>query len=391
VLTGGTSPGGFQGGTLAHYATAAVAALQNWHDERTGLWAVPGGAPRGPQDPGWWNSANALYALIDYTRLTGAEGHLHVVSNTFGKHERSGFRNDFYDDEGWWALAWINAHDLARERDRHAEAHRYLTMAKSIFADMERGWDPRTCDGGVLWKKGTSSKNSIENELFLAVAARLHERVPLLEREHYRHWIHRAGHWFHDKFVVAGPGQLICDGLNSAGSHDGHEATFTYTQGVILGALVVMSAAAMEIAGHEPLTVARRIADAVLASPVLVRDGVLTEFGGPGAGTSNDLPQFKGIFMRNLGYLAAHIGPPDNAGYVAFIHRNAAALLASNRNSVSQFGYRWQGPFDGADAIRQSSALEALNAAIRVVPGREPSRRSARGTRRAAPRQSTAG
>jgi predicted alpha-1,6-mannanase (GH76 family) len=366
-MTEGTSPGGFQGGTLADYATAAAAALQNWHDERTGLWAVPGGAPRGPHDPGWWNSANALYALIDYMHLTGAEGYLHVVSNTFDRHEGSGFLNQFYDDEGWWALAWIYAHDLARERDlREEEAHRYLTMAKTIFADMEQGWDPRTCDGGVLWSKGTQGKNSIENELFLAVAARLHQRVPFPEREHYRHWIHRAGHWFHDKFVVADPGHLIYDGLTSTGSHDGHEATFTYTQGVILGALADMATAAMDIAGHHPLAIARQIADAVLASPVLVKDGILTELGGPGAGTSNDLPQFKGIFMRNLGYLAAHIGPPGNASYVAFIHSNAGSLLASNRNSINQFGYRWQGPFDGPDAVRQASALEALNAAMRV-------------------------
>ena len=366
MMTEGAIPGGFQGGTLALYATAAAASLQNWHDQRTGLWAVPGGAPCGPHDPGWWNSANALYALIDYMHLTGTEGYLHVVGNTFGRHEGSGFLNEFYDDEGWWALAWINAHDLARERGLRQEEHRYLTMAKTIFADMERGWDPRTCDGGVLWKKGADDKNSIENELFLAVAARLHQRVPVLEREHYRHWIARAGQWFHDKFVAAGPGDLIYDGLTSTGSHDGHEATFTYTQGVILGALADMARAGMDIAGHDPLALATQVADAVLASPVLVQEGVLTEFGGPGAGTSNDLPQFKGIFMRNLSYLAAHIGPPDNAGYVAFIHRTADSLLARNRNSINQFGYRWQGPFDGPDAIRQSCALEALNAALRV-------------------------
>jgi len=364
-MTQGTSPSGFQGGTLAHYSTAATASLQKWHDERTGLWATAGGAPRGPHDPGWWNSANALYALTDYMRLTGTEGYLHVIGNTFGRHEGSGFLNQFYDDEGWWALAWINAHDLARERDRHEE-HRYLAKAKAIFADMEQGWDPRTCDGGVLWQKGTATKNSIENELFLAVAARLHQRVPFLEREHYRHWIHRAGKWFHDNFIVTGPGDLICDGVTSTGGHEGHEATFTYTQGVILGALVDMAAAGMDFAGHEPLAIAGQIAEAVLASPVLARDGILTEFGGPGAGASNDLPQFKGIFMRNLSYLATHIGPPGNAAYVAFLHRNATAMLASNRNSINQFGYRWQGPFDGPDAVRQSSALEALNAAMRA-------------------------
>jgi hypothetical protein len=70
--------------------------------------------------------------------------------------------------------------------------------------------------------------------------------------------------------------------------------------------------------------------------------------------------------MRNLGYLAAHVGPPENASYVAFIRRNADSLLASNRNCIAQFGYRWQGPFDGADSVRQSSALEAVNAALRA-------------------------
>ena len=365
MMTERTSPGGFQGATLAHYATAAAASLQNWHDERTGLWAIPGRAPRGPRDPGWWNSANALYALIDYMRLTGAEGYLHLVANTFDRHAASGFLNEYYDDEGWWALAWISAHDLARERDPRA-GHRYLAMAKAIFTDMEHGWDPRTCDGGVLWKKGAEGKNSIENELFLAVAACLYQRAPFPERERYRRWIHQAGQWFYDKFVVAHPGHLIYDGLTTAGSHEGHTATFTYTQGVILGALADMAAAAMDMAGHDPLGIARQIADAVLASPVLAKDGVLTELGGPGAGTSTDLPQFKGIFMRNLGHLAAHIGPPGNAGYVAFVRRTTRSLLASNRNSISQFGYRWQGPFDGPDAIRQSSALEALNAAMRV-------------------------
>jgi predicted alpha-1,6-mannanase (GH76 family) len=363
AMTEGTSPAGFQGGTMAQHAAAAVASLQDWHDERTGLWAIPGGGPGGPDDPGWWNSANALFALIDYMSLTGAEGYLHVVESTFDKHEGRHFLNSFYDDEGWWALAWINAHDLTRDPHRK---HRYLAMARHIFADMERGWEPSTCDGGVLWQKGTQAKNSIENELFLAVAARLHQRVPFLERERYHHWIHRAGQWFHDKFATASPQHLIYDGLNSAGTTDGHEATFTYTQGVILGALTEMDAGQIPMAGQEPLALARQIADAVLASPVLVKDGVLTEFGGPGAGTSLDLPQFKGIFMRNLGYLAARVGPPGNAGYVAFIHRNAASLLARNRNSISQFGYRWQGPFDGPDVVRQASALEALNAAMRV-------------------------
>jgi predicted alpha-1,6-mannanase (GH76 family) len=295
--------------------------------------------------------------------LTGTAGYLDVVENTFDLHEGSQFLNQFYDDEGWWALTWINAHDFTRDEER---GQRYLTMAKHLFEDMSRGWDERTCDGGVIWKKGTDGKNSIENELFLAVAARLHQRVPDSEREHYRQWAHRTGQWLHQKFIAADPRHLIYDGLTTTGSHEGHKQTYTYTQGVILGALADMATSEIDIAGHDPLPIARQIADAVLASPVLAPDGVLTEFGNPDAGTSTDLPQFKGIFMRNLGYLAAHVGPPENASYVAFIRRNADSLLASNRNCIAQFGYRWQGPFDGPDSVRQTSGLDVVNAALRA-------------------------
>jgi predicted alpha-1,6-mannanase (GH76 family) len=362
---GAIIPGGFQGGTVAEYAAAAVAGLQSWYSERTGLWTIPGGGPSGPHDAGWWNSANALYALIDYMSLTGTRGHGHVLGTTFSRHEWSGFLNQFYDDEGWWALAWINAHDLAHGEIGKLE---YLAMARHIFANMEHGWDERTSGGGVIWRKDTAGKNSIENELFLAVAARLHARTPdleVLEREHYRHWLRKAGQWFYDTFIVADPRHLIYDGLAAGGGYAGHEQTFTYTQGVILGALVDMAASKIDIAGRDPLPLATRIADAVLASPTLARDGILTEIREPAAGDM-DLPQFKGIFMRNLAYLAAHVGAPGNARYVAFIRRTAGSLLASSRNSINQFGFRWQGPFDGPDSVRQSSGLEALNAALRV-------------------------
>ena len=84
----------------------------------------------------------------------------------------------------------------------------------------------------------------------------------------------------------------------------------------------------------------------------------------PGDG---DMPQFKGIFVRNLSELYRLTGRP---AYRAFILANACSIWDNARNPANQFGLRWTGPFDRADASRQSSALDALNAALAVTgPG----------------------
>ena len=90
--------------------------------------------------------------------------------------------------------------------------------------------------------------------------------------------------------------------------------------------------------------------------------GILTEpCEAAGGGCDGDQVQFKGIFMRYLCdfYLQSHL-----ITYRTFILANANSMWAHARNASSQFGLRWTGPFDQADAGRQSSALDALNAAI---------------------------
>jgi hypothetical protein len=39
----------------------------------------------------------------------------------------------------------------------------------------------------------------------------------------------------------------------------------------------------------------------------------------------------------------------------------------NNKNASHQFGLRWTGPFDQADAARHSSALDGLNAAVALA------------------------
>ncbi|MGH3179162.1 MAG: hypothetical protein ACRDPF_35455, partial [Streptosporangiaceae bacterium] len=81
---------------------------------------------------------------------------------------------------------------------------------------------------------------------------------------------------------------------------------------------------------------------------------------------------FKGIFIRNLYELYQH---SPRAEYRDFILTNATSLWHNARNRRNQVGLAWTGPFDRADAARQVSALDALNAAVGVTdpgPGNTP-------------------
>jgi len=320
------------------WAGEAVDALQRWYNPRTGLWKTAG----------WWNSANALTAVIQYSQRTGEGRYRYVVERTFGRARRvnPGFSNRYYDDDGWWALAWIAAFDLTGEA-------RYLDQARALFAGMAAGWDD-VCDGGLWWTRRKTYKNAIPNELFLLIAGRLHQRAGgCLD------WALREWQWFSASGLI-GPAGLVNDGLTADCANNGR-TTWTYNQGVIIGGLAVLS----EITGDDAyLDQAEAIAAAALRD-LTVPPGILTE---PGeretARHDRDRPQFKGIFVRHLYELHQHRPRP---AYRDFILANATSLWRNSRNHRNQVGLSWTGPFDHPDAVRQTSALDALTAAAALT------------------------
>lgn len=322
-----------------HQAASGIQALQQWYDPATGLY----------RSAGWWNSANAITVLIDYLKLHPQIDLLNRVENAFTRTQKNHprFLNEYYDDEGWWALAWIDAYDLTGRR-------RFLHTSEAIFANMAEGWDDQSCGGGIWWSKSHKYKNAIANELFLSVAARLANRSSGTKRLMYLRWAAREWTWFQDSGMINSKG-LINDGLGR-GCQNNNGTVWTYNQGVILGGLVELSKLQRNPALLEQ---AQGIAAAALRS-LTNEHGILHDPCEPRCNT--DAVQFKGVFVRNLSALQ-QTSPKDD--YRHFIEANAASILARDRNASGQFGQVWSGPVSRATAATQSSALDAIIAAAR--------------------------
>ena len=268
------------------------------------------------------------------------------MRKTFRDNSRTNFLNEYYDDEGWWALAWIRAFDLTGDPA-------YLDMSKTIFADMAGGWDSH-CEGGIWWRKDRHYKNAIANELFLLVAIRLHERTPQdTGANSYLDWATREYAWFNGSGMINAR-HLVNDGLNRWCENNGR-TTWTYNQGVIVGGLTELYKTTGDT---NYLNEASAIAKAAIAT-LNDGQGILCEPCEPDACGGGDVPQFKGIFVC---YLAALYDLTRDPAYYHFLVSNARSIWANDRDDFNRFGLRWTGPIDSLDAARHSSAMMPISA-----------------------------
>ena len=327
-------------------AQAAVQELQTYYDSSTGLFNTTG----------WWNSANALDAIIDYMKNTGSRIYMGDVSNTFAKAVNEAppptpgnFIDTAYDDTQWWALTWLDAYQLTGNPA-------YLQMVEKMYSYVTAAWSPSQCGGGLIWQTTNNYQNSVTNELFLDLSARLYL---VTHQASYLQWAQKELSWFNSSGLI-NSSYLINDGLTTSCQNNG-QTTWTYNQGVILGGL-----AALYQATHDQayLTEAEQIANAAI-STLVSSNGILTEPCGSVCPTQNpDQTQFKGIFMRNLDALYRATGDQT---YLEFIDRNASSIWENDRNIYDQIGFDWSGPISAPgqsfNASTLSSGLDALNAA----------------------------
>ena len=326
--------------------------LDHWHNEETGLW----------ETTSWWNGANILTALINNAKLTNDPDFKSSIADIFLKTKAfeveateekeawvcQNYINDFYDDEGWWALAWLDAWEYTGER-------RYLEMATIIFKDITTGWSDR---GGLYWKKGLDYRGSISNGLALTLATRLHlAGIKIVNGKTALLWATTIWEWMIDSELLNENGN-IQDGIRFKNGQDAiTENVYTYNQGVVLTGLVNLYTITGEshYLAHAHSLVQATLDHMTNSDLVLVEKRCEPDQCGP------DAKQFKGIFMRHLMYINAH--SPKNT-YREFILRNTTALWEkAMENGTKAPGVVWDQPSE-ANAATVSSALDAFNAAL---------------------------
>ncbi len=325
-------------------AGGAVDALVKLYDSSSGLFKTTG----------WWNSANDLTGIIDYSAATGDHQYDWIIANTYEKNvnaQGGQFTNDFIDDTGWWALAWIRAYDLTHDP-------RYLQTAEHDAAYMA-SYSDNTCGGGVWWNTSKNYKNAVTNELFIKVTAELATRATdgasyLTQSVNTWKWLQASG--------MINSQNLINDGLDFTTCKNNAGTTWSYNQGVILGGLNDLYLATGQ---DSYLTEATTLANASTSSTFLNPNGVLTE---PceAAGCGGDGPTFKGVYVRNLGELDAtlHAHP-----YQPYLIRQGTSAWQHDRNAYNQYGVHWAGPIADISAATQGSALDAEVAALPAHQG----------------------
>ena len=375
----------------------AIAALQSLYNNQAGSPSRGLFCSGNTSSSCWWESANELDNIINYTEQTGNYQYANDIAITFNYSKRE-FRNSigpfldrYNDDDAWWGLTWLNAYSLTGNTS-------YLKTAENIFSYIQKnGWTSQ-CNGGVYQFNGglganglPATKDDIANSLYITLASRLYQATRNNAYLQGSSGAIAAANWFLNSGMIVRSGPmtgLVNDNLINPNTKNGpcgvaDTNKSTYNQGQIIDALANL----YSITHNKTyLSTAQEIASAVINDisnsnpPLIDKNGVLTEtcVGAPyNCSLSKEPPflQWKGNVMRGMSCLNA-ISP--NNSYAAFFVKNTNFLyktypsgMAPNpltgkkARSLEYFGFYWD-KYDtlSLGSATQGSALDALESSL---------------------------
>ncbi len=227
-------------GRWAARAELAERAVRARHLRR--LWGIPGtslGVSGWPASPaqrsfvGWnyWWQAHVLDCLVDaYLRSPDAPRRTRVSRFVSAIRIRNGkdWRNDYYDDMAWLALALLRAEQYVGVRRPGAVGQ--------LAAELKDGWTQEG-GGGIWWRLRDKYDEDFKNVPANGPAAILFARLRDGRAFETARWI--------EAMLVDPQTGIVWDGLHvdqdSGGIREMEKAVYTYCQGVYLGACVELA------------------------------------------------------------------------------------------------------------------------------------------------------
>ena len=349
-------------GTISDNFRSGIAQLMQFYDAKTGLWqdnnCIKSGGCKADDNNGFWYWANTEHLIADYQLLTGESTNAENMYQTMKKNKNDIIGSLYFDDEGWWALAFLAAYKATNNVD-------YLYATEDIIDDLSTRGAQNICgNGGIFWNSKKTQVGSIANELYIRVSAQLYM---ITREEKYKQNANATWEWFKNSglissdFIVADHYKIV-DGKCG----DKVEWHFTYTNGVLLGVLADLAQINNDPAlMNQAKEVARR------AMYNYSMGGVLTEPCTDVNVCADDAFMFKGIFVHELAYLALAADDGNFIHDVKWYLSNNYSRLVANQGESVLYAFSWSLPiefntlsslFNPSDVVTQLSALYLMDA-----------------------------
>ncbi|MDR0698344.1 MAG: glycosyl hydrolase family 76 [Tannerella sp.] len=302
----------------------------------------------GKADFHYWPQAHALDVLVDAYLRTGDAMYKNYFDQWFEGvkvKNKNTFRNDFYDDMEWNALAILRAYKATNDI-------KYKEAALQIWEYIKIGWNDNA-GGGISWVKGQEySKNACSNGPACILAARLYQEFG---DEENKEWAAKIYKWEKTTLFNANNG-MVYDNINSETGETNKNWIFTYNQGTFIGSAVEL----YKIFGEKAY-----LNDAILAADYttssLVDNSVLKSEG------TGDGGLFKGIFIRYFTELIRQdrLDAAAKKRYIQFLRHNAETLWTKGTSKPAIFyGPNWQvSPGSSTGLTEQLSGSMLIEAA----------------------------
>ena len=348
--------------TIADNFDTGIAQLMQFYDPRSALWqdnnCIKGGACKADDGNGFWYWANVQHLVADHKLLTGESTNTDTMYDTLKKNKDDIIGADYFDDEGWWALAFIASYKATHNVD-------YLYAAEDIVNDMSSRGAQHICgNGGIYWNAKKTQVGSIANELYIRVNAQLYM---ITKNKLYKQNADSTWKWFQDSGLISSD-FIVADHYRIKGGQCGAKVEwhFTYTNGVLLGVLADLGQINND---PELINQAKEVARRAMYNYSM--GGILTEPCTNVKVCADDAFLFKGIFVHELAYLALIANDGNFINDVNWYLTNNYGKLVTNQGESALYAFSWSLPvefdsdsslYNPSDVVTQLSALYLMDA-----------------------------